>query len=164
MVNNRLEDLENSPYRAGLLGDSARTTLKPRSIDHAPKRVKGMSFMTIDDQRIVNTYLDAVTAWNLDDISAGDLIGVDPNRVREWRSEKYEILSEEMVARMMMVAQIKTALEICWSKELASQWMRLPNRSHPYGGLSAIEYVSQHGWPGLYLVLRHLQAWAVGNF
>ncbi len=120
--------------------------------------------MSIDDQRTVQAYFDAVTAWNLDDAAAGDLIGVAPQVVHEWRDGQSAELPEEVLARMMMVAQIRTALDICWSVPLANEWIRLPNTGYPYKGLSPIVYVAEHGWPGLYRVLRQVQAWAVGNF
>jgi len=98
--------------------------------------------MFTNEQRTVGMYLDAVAAWNLDENAAADLIGALPQEVREWWGGKLTKPSEEMLARMMMVAQIRTALEICWSAPLSREWIRLPNGGDPYRGLSPIAYTS----------------------
>jgi hypothetical protein len=41
--------------------------------------------------------------------------------------------------------------------------MSLKNTGSLCQGASPVEYIAQHGWPGLYLVLCEMQAWAVGN-
>ena len=69
--------------------------------------------MPTNDQRIVRAYLDAVAAWKLDDAAAGDLIGVTSRSVRAWQDGQLAEPSEETLARMVMVAQIRTALNIC---------------------------------------------------
>ena len=120
--------------------------------------------MTTTNEQLIRAYLDAVAAWNLDDASAGNLIGVEAHSVREWHEGQFLDPSEEVLARMMMVAQIRTALDIYWSKPLSSEWINRPNAVYPYHGLSPVAYIAEHGWPGLYWVLRQAQAWAVGNY
>jgi hypothetical protein len=120
--------------------------------------------MTTDNQRTVRAFLDAVTTWNLDETAAASLIGVAPEFAPEWQDAQSTDPSEESLARMMMVAQIRTALDIYWSTPLSKEWISLPNAGDPYRGLSPVAYVAQHGWPGLYWVLRQVQAWALGNF
>ena len=100
----------------------------------------------------------------LDFSEAGYLIGVEEATVRELLSAEAINVSEEVVARIVMVALIRTALDLCWSPSLSSQWMKLPNGGDPYNGTSPLEYVKGHGWPGLFWILRQVQAWDVGNF
>ncbi|MGD0939575.1 MAG: hypothetical protein ABR905_07660 [Terracidiphilus sp.] len=119
--------------------------------------------MTTDSQRTLSAYLDAVAVWNLDDTAAANLIGAPSETAHEWQDGQSAEPSEEVLARMMMVAQIRTALDICYSTPLSNEWISLPNGGEPYRGLSPVAYVVQHGWPGLYWVLRQVQAWAVGN-
>jgi len=119
--------------------------------------------MMNDNQPVVRAYLEAVAAWNLSDAAAGDLIGVAPRAASEWQEGQPPEATEEVVARMLMTIHIRTALDICCQAPLSNQWMSLRNNGEPFQGLSPVEYVSQHGWPGLYLVLRTAQAWAVGN-
>ena len=119
--------------------------------------------MTAFDQRIVRYFYEAVAAWNLDETVAGNLIGVSPRTVHNWKIGPFAKPSEEVLARMMMVVQIRTALDIGWSTTLANEWISLPNAGDPYLGLSPIVYVAEHGWPGLYYILRQVQARAVGN-
>ena len=119
--------------------------------------------MTTDNLRTIPAFFEAVEAWNLTDTAAAELIGAVPEAVCKWRDGQSVEPSEEILARMMMVAQIRTALDIYWSTPLSKEWISLPNGGEPYRGLSPVAYVAQHGWPGLYWVLRQAQAWAVGN-
>ena len=119
--------------------------------------------MSDRNQQTMRAYLEAVAAWNLGDAAAGDLIGVAAQAVCEWRDGASAEPSEDTLARMTMVAQIRTALDIYCSSPLSEKWMSLPNKGVPYCGLSPVEYIEKHGWPGLYWVLRQAQAWAVGN-
>jgi len=119
--------------------------------------------MAASDQRTVRYFYEAVAAWNLDDTAAGNLVGASPRTVHDWKAGKSIELSEEVLARMMMVVQIRTALDIGWSTTLANEWISLTNAGDPYRGLSPVAYVAEHGWPGLYYILRQVQARAVGN-
>jgi hypothetical protein len=119
--------------------------------------------MTAFDQRTVRYFYEAIAAWSLDDTAAGILIGVSPRAVDDWKIGQVTETSEEVLARMMMVVQIRTALDICWSTSLANEWISLPNTGDPYQGLSPVAYVAEHGWSGLYYILRQVQARAVGN-
>ena len=115
------------------------------------------------DQTIVKAFLDAVQAWTLDGATACMLAGVPQDLVSDWESWATMKFGEKSLARMRMVAQIRTALDISWSPSLASQWMSLPNRGELFKGISPVDYIQKHHWPGLYTVLCQVQAWAVGN-
>jgi hypothetical protein len=117
--------------------------------------------MTASDQRTIRHFYEAVAAWNLDATDACNLIGIHPC---DWKTEQFAEPSEEALAQMMMVVQIRTALDISWGTPLANKWIRLPNAGDPYQGLSPVAYVAEHGWPGLYYILRQVQARAVGNY
>jgi hypothetical protein len=117
--------------------------------------------MTVSDQRTVRNFYKAVAAWNLDATDACNLIGIRPC---DWKIKQFAEPSEETLAQMMMVVQIQTALDVCWSTQLANEWISLPNTGDPYQGLSPVAYVAEHGWPGLYYILRQVQARAVGNY
>jgi uncharacterized protein (DUF2384 family) len=115
------------------------------------------------DSQIVKAFQRALQAWQLNDEAAGGLIGVAPQVVLALRSEEPVHLSEEVQTRMLMVAHLRTALDIYFSPQLANRWMSLPNNGNLFDGATPSDYVAQHGWPGLYLVLSQVQAWAVGN-
>ncbi|MGA9673589.1 MAG: hypothetical protein WBQ94_30640 [Terracidiphilus sp.] len=120
--------------------------------------------MTDVNRQLLLAFRAAFTSWELDLSEAGYLIGVEEATVREFLSAETIDVSEEVVARVVMVAQIRTALDLCWSPSLSREWMKLPNGGDPYNGASPLEYVKGHGWPGLFWILRQVQAWAVGNF
>jgi hypothetical protein len=88
---------------------------------------------------------------------------VEDSAVTNWQSGVQLEVSEEVIARMLMVARIRTALDIYWSAPLCNKWIALPNKGNLYGGLSPLDYIAEHGWPGLFWVLCDVQARAVGN-
>lgn len=117
----------------------------------------------MNDQRAIQVFLDAVGTWDLDNSSAASLVGSTSSMIGDWRSGNSVATTEEILVRMLIVAHIRTALDICWSEVIAKEWIRLPNRGEPYKGLSPAAYIAEHGWPGLYWVLCQVQACAVGN-
>lgn len=129
----------------------------PAAVDFAPTIIT----KHIQEQTI-RAFLNAVNTWRLNDADSARLVGVEPASVEVWKTGKAPD-SEEVLARMTMVALIRTALDIASSSSLSTEWMTLPNSGYPYLGLSPVGYVGEHGWPGLFWVLRQSQAWAVGN-
>lgn len=119
--------------------------------------------MTDINRQLLQAFRETVASWGLDLSEAGCLIGVEQATVGEFLSTGAIHFSEEVAARILMVALIRTALDLCWSPSLSRQWMKLPNSGNPYNGTSPLEYVKGHGWPGLFWILRQVQAWAVGN-
>lgn len=114
------------------------------------------------ERQTLRAFLDAVNVWRLNYADSARLVGVEPASVQVWKTGKAPT-SEEVLARMTMVALIRTALDITFSSSLSEEWMTLPNSGYPYLGLSPVAYVSEHGWPGLFWVLRQVQGHAVGK-
>ena len=120
--------------------------------------------MTKVNRQLLKAFRDTVASWDLDLSEAGWLIGVEEATVRGVLPAEAINVSDKVAARIVMVAQIRTALDLCWSSSLSRQWMKLPNGRNPYNGTSPLEYVKDRGWPGLFWILRQVQAWAVRNF
>lgn len=114
------------------------------------------------ERQTLRAFLDAVDIWRLNAADVARLVGAEPASVESWRTGKTPI-SEQVLTLMTMVALIRTALDVTFSPALANEWMTLPNSGYPYLGLSPVAYVGEHGWPGLFWVLRQCQARAVGN-
>ena len=85
-----------------------------------------MNFDT--SHQMARAFLRAVQAWHLNDEAAGGLIGVAPQVVLALRSGEPIDLGDDLKTRMLMVAQLRTALDICFSPQLANMWMSLSNR------------------------------------
>ena len=117
----------------------------------------------LSDDLVIKAFMDTIQSWQLSDDAAGGLVGVPAQTVHRWRSGEPIAVNEELQVRMLMVAHLRTAIDICHSEELANEWMRLKNRGGLCQGVSPVEYIAQHGWPGLYLVLCVMQARALGN-
>ena len=115
------------------------------------------------DGKLLKAFMDTIQSWQLSDEAAGDLVGIPAQTVHGWRSGEPVDMNDELQIRMLMVAHLRTALDICLSEELANEWMRLKNTGSLCQGVSPVEFIAQHGWPGLYLVLCEMQARAVGN-
>lgn len=75
-------------------------------VDPAREDVKKHS-----ERQTLRAFLDAVNVWRLNDADAARLVGVEPASFEVWKSGKAPI-SEEVLARMTMVALIRTALDI----------------------------------------------------
>ncbi len=114
------------------------------------------ALMTDANRQLMKAFRDAFTSWELDLSEAGYLIGVEEASARKLLSAQAIDVSEEVAARIVMVALIRTALDLCWSPSQSRQWMKLPNGGHPYNGTSPLEYVKSHGWPGLFWILRQV--------
>jgi hypothetical protein len=114
------------------------------------------------EKQTLRAFLEAVNNWRISDTDSARLIGAEPASFELWKAGKTPI-RDEVLARMTMVALIKAALDICFSPSLSMRWMTLPNSGYPYLGLSPVAYVGERGWPGLFWVLRQVQAHAVGN-
>lgn len=120
--------------------------------------------MTDVNCQVLQAFRAVFTLWQLDLSEAGYLIGVEEATVQEVLSAETIDVTEEVAARIVMVVQIRTALDLSMSPSLSRQWMKLPNGGDPYNRTSPLVYVKGHGWPGLFWILRQVQAWAVGNF
>lgn len=114
------------------------------------------------DEQALEAFLDAVAYWTLDEADAARLLGVEPAVIEELKSGKL-LDSEEIIARITMTALIRTALDIYFPPSISAVWMTLPNEGYPYCGSSPVRYIGEHGWPGLFWVLRQTQGYAVGN-
>lgn len=123
---------------------------------------KSGSFTKHIERQTLRAFFDAVNTWRLNDAESSLLIGVEPASVEEWKRGNTPP-SEETLARMTMVALIRTALDIVFSSSFSNSWMTAPNSGYPYLGLSPVAYVEKHGWPGLFFVLCQTQGQAVGN-
>jgi hypothetical protein len=117
----------------------------------------------LSDDLVTKAFMETIQSWQLSDGAAGGLVGVPAQTVHGWRSGEPVDVNEELQIRMLMVAHLRTALDIYFTEKLANQWMRLKNTGSLSQGVSPVEYIAQHGWPGSYLVLCQMQAWAVGN-
>jgi hypothetical protein len=115
------------------------------------------------DGHLIKAFIETIQSWQLSDEAAGGLVGVPAQTVHGWRSGELVDANEELETRLLMVAHLRTALDIYLTEKLANQWMSLKNTGSLCQGASPVEYIAQHGWPGLYLVLCEMQAWAVGN-
>lgn len=113
-------------------------------------------------RQTLRAFLDAVRVWRLNGADSARLVSAEPASVAAWRAGKAPT-SEEVLARMTMVALIRTALDITFPPSLSTAWMTVPNTGYPYSGLSPVAYAIEHGWPGLFWVLRQYQGADVGN-
>lgn len=113
-------------------------------------------------EQTLRAFLDAVNIWPLNDADSAGLVGAEPACVDVWKTGKAAI-SEETHTCMTMVALIRMALDITFPSSLFTAWMTVPNSGYPYLGLSPVAYAVEHGWPGLFWVLRQSQGAAIGN-
>ena len=156
----RRESVSDSHHAAA---SDRKTMPRPVEADAAMAEKSRWEMVTRQIERQTSrAFLDAVTIWGLGEADSARLVGVEPEAFGEWEAGEAP-MSEEVLARMTMVALLRTALDISFSPSLSTQWMTLPNSGYPYLGLTPVAYAGEHGWPGLFWVLRQAQGCAVGH-
>lgn len=73
-------------------------------------------------------------------------------------------LNQDQLTRLSLMVGIYKALHILYDDVTADGWMKRPNRRHPFGGLTPLEYMRSSGIPAIYDVRRLLDADRSGMF
>ena len=82
-----------------------------------------------------------------------------PSTYHKWKSGDVGALSYDTLERISLVLGIYKALHILFADApLADGWVRLPNTHALFGGLPALDLMTQGGIDGLYKVRRLLDA------
>ncbi|WP_041840057.1 MULTISPECIES: MbcA/ParS/Xre antitoxin family protein [Acidobacterium] len=100
----------------------------------------------------IDGFFSIVQLWGLPVEIAAQLLGGVP------RSTLYRLKSSagtrtiDQLTRISYIIGIYKALHILLPKPLADTWMTRPNDHSLFGGRTPLEYVLQHGMPGLHQV------------
>jgi Protein of unknown function (DUF2384) len=113
----------------------------------------------------IGTFVNIAKKWSLDDVHALGLLGtVPPSTLRDWKTEiEGRTLDEDTLMRISFLVGIFKALNICYEQRLADCWVTLPNQNHLFAGDTPVDYMIQHGRPGMEQVRRLLDARCAGQ-
>jgi hypothetical protein len=98
--------------------------------------------------------------WRLTSTEICALLG-DVSERTWFRMKKGEwtgVLAQDTLTRISALIGIFKGLRLLFSKQLAHEWVRLPNKGPLYGGRRPLDIMIEGGIPKLLLVRRHVDA------
>jgi hypothetical protein len=108
----------------------------------------------------IRAFANIMKAWSIEDQDAALLLGDVPHEtycaLKENSDEAH--LGKESLTRISLAIGIYRALHTLFSKQLANQWVKLPNRGSIFQGLTPLAYMLSHGVEGMYVVRRKLDS------
>lgn len=107
----------------------------------------------------VRAFFNIVDHWGVRDDDAKVLLGgLSNGPYYEMKKNPDRILDTDRLLRISYLIGIYKALNILYSKELADQWVRLPNTNRIFGGQTPLAYMVKGGLPAMQTVRRLLDA------
>lgn len=104
-------------------------------------------------------FFKMAAAWHLRDESARQLLGGVSNGVfYRMKGAGKKLLDQDKLTRVSLLLGIFKALNILYSRELADQWMTLPNANPMFAGATPLAYVIRGGMPAMVRVRQLLDA------
>jgi hypothetical protein len=122
-----------------------------------------------DRQRLsgsaIRLFLNIVEKWGLNEAqSRGLLGGVASSTYHAWKTKpKGRKLDQDTLTRISLLIGIYKALNIYFGQPWADQWVVLANRGPMFAGRAPLEYMLEHGQPGMVQVRRMLDSWRGGR-
>jgi hypothetical protein len=103
--------------------------------------------------------------WSLSEEQARGLLGgIVSSTFHAWKSRPEKVrLGQDTLTRISLVLSIYKDLNIYFSKPWADRWITLGNRGPMFNGQAPIEFMRQHGQPGMIQVRRLLDSWRGGQ-
>ena len=116
-----------------------------------------------DRQRLtpaaVKGFFKLADQWSLTDDECRRLLGDLPSSTYYlWKSAPPKILETDRLLRISYLLGIYKALNILFTKKIASDWMKLPNSNPIFGGKTPISVVTNQGLVALHQVRTLLDA------
>jgi hypothetical protein len=123
----------------------------------------------IERQRLsasaIKLFLNIVEQWGLNEAQARGLLGgVASSTYHAWKTRpKGRKLDQDTLIRISLLIGIFKALNIYFGKPWADKWVVLGNRGPMFAGHAPLEFMLQHGQPGMVQVRRMLDSWRGGR-
>jgi len=113
----------------------------------------------------IGAFVNIAKIWSLSDVQALGLLGVvTVSSFLEWKTRmEGRTLDEDTLMRISFLIGIFESLNICYGQHLADSWVTLPNENPIFAGEAPVDYMIQHGQPGLEQVRRLLEARCAGQ-
>lgn len=103
--------------------------------------------------------------WSLSEEQARGLLGgIASSTFHAWKSRPEKVrLDQDTLTRISLVLGIYKGLNIYFNRPWADRWITLGNRGPMFNGQAPIEFMRQHGQPGMIQVRRLLDSWRGGQ-
>ncbi len=113
----------------------------------------------------VRAFLNIVQKWELTEDHARALLGgVASSTYDAWKADPGSAsLDQDTMTRISRLIGIFKALNICYGKRLADQWVRLKNTGPLFAGQPPIDFMILRGQAGMAEVQRLLDSRMIGN-
>ena len=112
----------------------------------------------------VRAFFRIVKAWGIREQEARELLGgISAASFYALKKETdRRLLDQDRLTRISYLVGIFKALNILYSRKLADEWVRLPNKNALFGGGTPVEYMVRQGIPGMSQVRRLLDSYRGG--
>lgn len=111
------------------------------------------------DRIAVDAFQRIAAEWQLTDLEAADLLGMDVEAWHMARQPGTEVtLSEDQLKRLSAVLGIRSVLHDVFSSPLSEVWITRGNAGEPYNGRRPIDVMIAGGFPAILAVRRHFEA------
>lgn len=113
----------------------------------------------------MKAFLNIMQKWQLGEAQARGLLGgIASSTFHSWKTRpKGRRLDQDTLMRISLLIGIYKALHIYFGKPWADRWVTLENRGALFAGRSPIDYMIEHGQPGMVQVRRMLDSWRGGR-
>ena len=113
----------------------------------------------------MKAFLSIADRWGLNETQARGLLGgIASSTFHAWKTAPSGSgLGQDTLVRISLLLGIYKALNIYFGKPWANRWVVLANRGPLFAGQAPVDYMLQHGQPGMVQVRRLLDAWRGGR-
>jgi len=111
----------------------------------------------------LEAFFNIMARWNVRDEDARALLGgVSNGPYYEMKRDPDRVLDADRLTRVSYLVGIFKALHILHSRDLADQWVHLPNRNPIFAGQTPLAYLIRGGLPAMQTVRRLVDARRAG--
>ncbi len=111
----------------------------------------------------IKAFFNIMTRWAVRDDDARALLGgISNGPFYEWKRDPDRLVDADRLTRISYLIGIYKALHILHGKNLADQWVRLPNTNPIFAGDTPLAYMTRGGLPAMHTVRRLLDARRAG--
>ena len=111
----------------------------------------------------LKAFFNIATRWKVRDEDARALLGgVTNGPYYEWKKNPERLLDTDRLTRISYLIGIFKALQILHGKQLADEWVHLPNANPIFAGATPLTFLIRGGIPAMQTVRRLLDARRAG--
>lgn len=105
-------------------------------------------------------FFNIMRAWGVRDTEARELLGGMSNGAfyALKKNPEGKVLDQDTLTRISLLIGIFKALNVLHGRELADEWVRLPNSNRLFGGRTPLDCMRRGGTPAMQTVRRLLDA------